>query len=127
MSNIISCNIRNLRKKTGYTQKQVADLLGLDRSTYSYYELGKIKPDVATIMKLANIFGVHYTEILESESSVGFSDSFSGKNILGKSSVEKWCFEKVNQEEKNFLGVFRDLSKDDREETMKFMNTKLDR
>ncbi len=127
MNDIISCNIRNLRKRSGYTQKQVADLLGLDRSTYSYYELGKIKPDIATIMKLANIFGVHYTEILESEGSSGLSDSFSGRNIVEKSSVEKLCFERVTQEEKKFLDIFRNLSKDDREETIKFMNAKLDK
>lgn len=127
MNDIISCNIRNLRKRSGYTQKQVADLLGLDRSTYSYYELGKIKPDIATIMKLANIFGVHYTEILESEGSSILSDSFKRRNIFDKSSLENLCFERVNQEEKTFLDIFRDLSKNDREETMKFMNNKLDK
>ena len=78
-------------------------------------------------MKLANIFGVHYTEILESEGSSGLSDSFSGRNIVEKSSVEKLCFERVTQEEKKFLDIFRNLSKDDREETIKFMNAKLDK
>lgn len=116
-----------MRKRSGYTQKQVADLLGLDRSTYSYYELGKIKPDIATIMKLANIFGVHYTEILESEGSSSLADSFSERNIFDKSSVEKLCFERVTQEEKKFLNIFRDLSKSDREETMRFMSSKFNK
>ena len=43
--NKISEKIKKFRKKINYTQKQVADYLGVDRSTYSYYELGKIIPD----------------------------------------------------------------------------------
>ena len=35
--------IKILRAKNGYTQKQVADLLGLDRSTYSYYEFDGVR------------------------------------------------------------------------------------
>ena len=62
--NKISEKIKKFRKKINYTQKQVADYLGVDRSTYSYYELGKIIPYVKTIMSLSKIFGVNYTEIL---------------------------------------------------------------
>lgn len=100
-------------------------MLGLDRSTYSYYELGKIKPDIATIMKLASIFDVHYTDILESEEHSSFSDSFRGnrKSLINKTN-EKMTFERVTQEEKEFLIVFRNLSKDGRKETLEFMDLK---
>lgn len=101
-------------------------MLGLDRSTYSYYELGKIKPDIATIMKLANIFGVHYTEILESEEHSSLSDSFYGarKSLISKTS-EKMTFERVTQEEKKFLNAFRNLSKGDRLKVLEFMGLKI--
>lgn len=55
--------------ESGLTQKQIADILGIDRSTYSYYESGKIKLDVKTILNLSKIFGVDYTEILDAEQS----------------------------------------------------------
>ncbi len=103
----------------------MADLLGLDRSTYSYYELGKIKPDVKTIMKLSKIFDVHYTDILESESSVSFSDS--SKEISDRESKkvpEKFIFEKLTIEEKHFLNIFRNLSEKDRKEMMNFMSAR---
>ncbi len=101
-------------------------MLGLDRSTYSYYELGKIKPDIATIMKLANIFGVHYTEILESEEHSSFSDSFydNRKSLISKTS-EKMTFERVTHEEKKFLNAFRSLSNGDRLKVLEFMNLKI--
>ena len=33
--------IRELREKYGYTQKKMSELLGIERSTYTYYETGK--------------------------------------------------------------------------------------
>ncbi|MGN1043866.1 MAG: helix-turn-helix domain-containing protein [Acutalibacteraceae bacterium] len=58
-------NIKKLRKESGYTQQEVANLLNIDRSTYSCYEIGKIKPDVDTVVCLSQIFAVHYSQILE--------------------------------------------------------------
>ena len=66
--------LKKLRIKCNYTQKQVADILEIDRSTYSYYESGRIRPDVKTILQLSKIFKVDYTEILDSECSNVFSD-----------------------------------------------------
>ena len=36
-----STNLRFLRKVNGFTQKELAVLLHIDRSTYAYYEIGK--------------------------------------------------------------------------------------
>lgn len=100
-------------------------MLGLDRSTYSYYELGKIKPDVVTIMKLSGIFGVHYTDILESESSTSLADSFKGINADSEKDFDsKLSFEKITEEEKRFLYIFRNLSDDNRKKTLAFMSSK---
>lgn len=76
-------------------------------------------------MKLASIFDVHYTEILESEEHSSLSDSFFGdrRSLMNKKS-EKMTFERVTQEEKEFLIAFRNLSKCDRKETLKFMDLK---
>lgn len=35
-----STNLRFLRKVNGFTQKELAVLLHIDRSTYAYYEIG---------------------------------------------------------------------------------------
>ena len=117
--NKISEKIKKFRKKINYTQKKVADYLGVDRSTYSYYELGKIIPDVKTIMSLSKIFGVNYTEILESEGAAQFSD-FS-KNTQNTKSNN---FENITNEEKDLLLAFRMLSKNSKKETMNFINEK---
>lgn len=80
--------IKKLRKSYNYTQKEVADKLGVDRSTYAYYESGRIRPDIDTIRKLSDIFKVHYTQILESEMSGEFKDSQFGVFDLNNQEIE---------------------------------------
>jgi transcriptional regulator with XRE-family HTH domain len=54
----ISEVLRRLRVKADFSQQNVADALNLNRSTYTYYETGKTTPDVRTLYKIAQIFGV---------------------------------------------------------------------
>ena len=52
-------HLRKIRKtKTNYTQQQMADLLNISRSTYTYYETGKSEPNYDNLKKLARIFDV---------------------------------------------------------------------
>lgn len=62
---MIGDKLRYLREKNGYTQRKVADFLNIDRSTYSYYETGKTRPDIETLKKLANLFHVSIDYIAE--------------------------------------------------------------
>ncbi len=96
----------------------MADLLGVDRSTYSYYELGKIKPDIKTIMKLADIFGVHYTDILESEKSFQFHDSLN-------SNSKNFNINNITPSEQNILKKIRSLSKDSQNDVVNFINKEI--
>lgn len=40
------------------TQRQVAEALKLDRSSYAYYETGKCQPSLDTLLKLADLYDV---------------------------------------------------------------------
>lgn len=51
-------NIKAIRKKLGYTQEIVADVLGIARSTYTEYETKEIDIPFDTLEKLSNFFGV---------------------------------------------------------------------
>ena len=57
-------NLRAQRKKLGLTQQQIADELNIDRSTYSYYELGRTDPSIATLCKLTQIFGITADQLI---------------------------------------------------------------
>ena len=51
-------NIRNIRIDRGYTQKQIADILGISQNTYSQYEIGVLNYPVDAVVKLAAFYGV---------------------------------------------------------------------
>ena len=55
---IVSERLRAARKACKMTQGQVAELLGVDRSTYTYYETGKSSPSYENLMRLAAMFKV---------------------------------------------------------------------
>lgn len=56
--------LRKLRLLNKYTQKEVAEVLNIDRSTYTYYESGKTKPDLTQLAKLARLYNVSIDRIL---------------------------------------------------------------
>ena len=57
-------NIRNLRIDNGYTQKQIAQQLGLSQNTYSQYEVGVLNYPVDALMILADFYGVSVDYLL---------------------------------------------------------------
>ena len=54
----IQRNIKAIRKKLGYTQEVVADVLGIARSTYTTYETKDIEIPFEVLEKLSDFFGV---------------------------------------------------------------------
>lgn len=75
--------IKILRTKFGLTQKEVADALEIERSTYTYYELGKTTPSWNAIKKLAQIFQIAPYDLLEEQNKYIMSDVLynEGENI----------------------------------------------
>ena len=51
--------IRELRKKKGLTQEQLAAVLNVSPKTVSKWETGEYAPDLAVIPDLAEFFGVN--------------------------------------------------------------------
>lgn len=50
--------LRILRENRSLTQQEVARRIGVDRSTYSYYETGKSMPRLNKLIKLAHYYHV---------------------------------------------------------------------
>jgi len=59
--------IRNLRNEKGLTQQQVADHLGIDCSTYAYYESGRTRTNIDVVVKLAHFYQIRYAVLLGPE------------------------------------------------------------
>ena len=55
--------LRELRKAYNLTQGEVAEIIGMDRSTYAYYERGSTKPDFECILKLCRMYDIDLNEM----------------------------------------------------------------
>lgn len=64
-SKIFGDNLRKIRHKKGLTQKDVADMLGIDRTTYTKYETGAAEPPFRTIKAIADIYNTDYNTLFE--------------------------------------------------------------
>lgn len=53
---LLARNLRYLRRQRDWTQKEVADRLYLNRSTYTYYETGACQPSYKTLLRLAELY-----------------------------------------------------------------------
>ena len=62
---MLSQRLKQFRESCGLTQKQIAEVLNVDRSTYTYYETGKSQPTIDTLIKLAKIFSVSIDALLD--------------------------------------------------------------
>ena len=60
----IGQRLKQLRNQKGVSQKVVADYLGVDRSTYTNYEMGTSTMTYVTILMLARYFSVDFNTLL---------------------------------------------------------------
>ena len=70
--------LKELRQKSGLTQKQLADQMGITSSVVSYYELSQRNPSPEVLIKLSNIFHVSTDYLLGLEKSSCTSLDISG-------------------------------------------------
>lgn len=57
-------NLIKYRKLCNFTQQQVADILSLNRTTYTKYETGVSEPSFEILKKICAIYGVDVNAIL---------------------------------------------------------------
>ncbi len=62
INNIISENIKRLRKLKQLSQKQVSMDVGIPQGQYSLVENGKVMPTIPTLEKIADVFEVSIAE-----------------------------------------------------------------
>lgn len=58
MGEKFNLNLKYAREKKGMSQKDVAEQIGVAKSTYSLYESGNREPNVQTIKKIAAVLDV---------------------------------------------------------------------
>ena len=88
--------LKELRLKKGVLQSEVAAYIGVNNSTYAYYERGTHNPTPETLCKLADFFGVTVDELLGRTPQL-FDDARVQK------SDEQALFDELTAEEKQMV------------------------
>lgn len=67
METMVGNNLRFLRESNGYTQKQMADFLGINRSAYANYESGERVTPITVVEGVAKLFGIDAVLLFEED------------------------------------------------------------
>lgn len=81
--------ICELRKKNGYTQKRLAEVLQIDQSAISYWESGRAYPDTQKQITLANLFQVSIDYMLGRDVPEGTPPTFSAAGTFSVRNATK--------------------------------------
>lgn len=109
---ILSGRIRTLRVRVRMTQKQVAQILNLDRSTYAYYETATTCPDYETLVRLAKMYRVSADYLL------GMKDSLEMQTTALAQEETGALLDAVTLEEKQCLFTFRMMTPEEQQELL---------
>jgi DNA-binding XRE family transcriptional regulator len=81
----IASNTNHLRKKAGYTQTKLAELINKTPTTISDYEKGKVLPPVDIVLKLCEIFQVNVDDFINRDIELeGITDKQAELEVLKK-------------------------------------------
>ncbi len=113
---LLGLRLRKFRKDNGYSQSHIANVLGIERSTYTYYEIGKTIPVVFDLMRLADLYSISMDELL------GFHADSSDPLAFGEPRQPVKAV--VRRQERYPREVMQDLSTEERQLIAYFRSTK---
>ena len=121
---MLPLTLRKYREKMELTQKQLAEVLNIDRSTYSYYETGKSVPPIETLIKLARIFNTTVDYLLGYEREESEAVVHDDITVYNKSREN---FALLSEDEQAIIMKYRQLSAEEQAKLNKFINSSIDK
>ncbi len=77
--NLISSNIKHLRKQKGWTQQDLADALEVKRPQIGSYEEGRADPRISTLLKITEVFNLSLDDLLARDLTQNLAPKKSAK------------------------------------------------
>lgn len=114
--NLVAERLRRYREACVLSQKQVADALNIERSTYTKYETGDTEPSLNTIVKIAAIYNVSPTELLPME----LSDDPAVLALKDAAGADSPIYQ-LSKDERGIIARYRALSKEEKKQAVELM------
>ena len=107
-NNSFALRLKQHRELCRLTQQQVADILNINRTTYTKYETGVSEPSHEVLRKIVSIFGTDFNTILGDESPFK-------KTVVQDPDLQLY---NLSDEEKMLVIAYRTMSDSDREKIL---------
>lgn len=107
------------RKAAHLTQQEVADAIGIQRSAYAYYEIGKSTPKLPCLKNLAALYNISVDELLNSDAADKVAQLDDPDFKTEWSTSDK--FNDLSDFEKSVVMKVRLMSKDDKNKLMDYL------
>ena len=110
---LLGMRLRKFRKENGYSQSHIANVLGIERSTYTYYETGKTVPVIFDLMRLADLYDISMDSLLGFHADASHPLAFGDPRQPVRAAVrrkERYLSESVqdlSSEERQLLAFYR--------------------
>ncbi len=114
---MIGKRLKEIRVRNGVSQQQAADALGVCRSAYCNYEIGRRSPDFSVIKKLADFYRISLDAFNETEDLV-LHDGFDFQG-----DVPKYLSE-LSKNERDLIVKYRLLDQNKKIELLKNLEEK---
>ena len=116
--------LKQLRMANNYTQQDIADQFGIDRSTYTVYENEKARMSLERVYKLAQFYDVPVGYLLAVEDYGNAAPSGLSDPQPRVASCDE-AFLTMTDEEQDLIRSFRLLDKQGREEALRLVGSLL--
>ena len=118
---MLSEQLKIIRKANGFTQVELAKVIGIERSTYASYETGRNRPDISVLGKIAAALGVTVDYIINidplrgivlSDTVKEYGDTNEPRLLCELSPQERMLVSKLRLDRDKFNELFRDIVDD---------------
>ncbi|MBQ6706550.1 MAG: helix-turn-helix domain-containing protein [Clostridia bacterium] len=118
----LALRLRLLRVASGMRQEEVADLLGIGRSAYTYYELSRSKPDYDALIRLSRLYRVSIDYLV---GATNFPDTPTAERTrVADDLAEETAFGMLSLEERRLLCLYRQMPEDSKADLMQELEKK---
>ena len=117
---VVAQRLKAARQACKLTQSQVAEILGIDRSAYTYYETGKTSPSLSNLLRLASVFKVEVAWLLgESRSEEGTHLLSSGDDVFTlRQEISESRMLELSKEERQVIAFYRAMKGEGKEQAL---------
>jgi transcriptional regulator with XRE-family HTH domain len=121
--NVLSKLLKHYREKSGYSQADIANLIGVSRSTYASYEEGRRFPTIAQVSAMSKVLEHDFVFAY----STAYNEHFGIETVSDSTNDSYQLSPDISCQPAYFMSMYNRLSDKDRQIIENYMIKKIER